>query len=177
MRSPQLLTIGSLTLAAAGLLACGSEGDPSSNPGGGNGSAAGSSSSGSSTGGGGPNGTAKLYLNGAAPVVAANQVLLDQIDDVNNWIGRSQWPDPLYDDEGNLLESDRVVAGLRLPRGLDTIVDDDRVHIYETRVPITKVHRYFGPRLITGEVDQLGSGAVFRAAVPRVPWSCEICGS
>jgi hypothetical protein len=46
---------------------------------------------------GGPNGTAKLYLNNAAPVVAANEVLVDQIDDVNNWLGRSQWPDPLYD--------------------------------------------------------------------------------
>jgi hypothetical protein len=74
MRSPQLLTIGSLTLAAAGLLACSSEGDPSSTPGGGNGSAAGSSS-GSSTGGGGPNGTAGQSTTGggsgggSAPVV------------------------------------------------------------------------------------------------------------
>ncbi len=73
----------------------------------------------------------------------------------------------LYDADGNLLESDDVVAGLRLPRGLETILDHDREHIYESRVPIAKINRYFGPRLVTGDVSRRGSGAVFRAAVPR----------
>ncbi len=45
----------------------------------------------------GPNGTASLYLNNAAPVTAEIRPLLEQVVDNNNWVGRSQWPDPLFD--------------------------------------------------------------------------------
>ncbi len=76
-------------------------------------------------------------------------------------------PESLYDREGNLLESDVVVAGLTLPRGLDAAGEMDRFHAYRSSVPIGKLQAYFGPRLITGQVDQHGSGAVYREAVPR----------
>jgi len=73
----------------------------------------------------------------------------------------------LYDDEGNLLESDVVVAGLRLPRGLDLARAEDRIHVYTSRVPTDKVARYFGVRLLTGQVVRIGQGAVFKAADVR----------
>jgi hypothetical protein len=76
-------------------------------------------------------------------------------------------PDRLFDLEGNLLESDEVVAGLTLPRGLEAAGEADRFHAYTTSVPIAKVQAYFGPRLVTGEVDRHGSGAIYREAVPR----------
>lgn len=73
----------------------------------------------------------------------------------------------IYDAEGDLREGDDVVAGLRLPRGLEKTLDLDRRHVYETHVPIAKVHRYFGPRLRTGQVTRMGEGATFHEAVPR----------
>ncbi len=72
--------------------------------------------------------------------------------------------DELYDAEGNLRESDEVVAGLRLPRGLQLDHEEERRHVYQTHVPIGKVVAYFGPRLFTGLVDRIGDGAVYRGA-------------
>ena len=43
------------------------------------------------------NGTATLYLNNGAPVRQPIQPLIDSMLDNNNWLGRSQWPDPLFD--------------------------------------------------------------------------------
>jgi hypothetical protein len=48
------------------------------------------------------NGTATLYLNNGAPVKAAIQPFIDLIGgvesgDYNNWLGRSPWPDTLFD--------------------------------------------------------------------------------
>lgn len=77
-------------------------------------------------------------------------------------------PNQLYDREGNLLPSETVVAGLALPRGVEERPSrGERRHTYSTEVEMGKVQRYFGPRLMTGEVDRVGSAAVFRAAVPR----------
>lgn len=75
----------------------------------------------------------------------------------------------LYDDEGNLRESETRVAGLTLPMGLTPNAgDDERLHTYLSDVPIGALLRYFGPRLTTGEVAELpGHGASYRAAVPR----------
>lgn len=72
--------------------------------------------------------------------------------------------DELYDAEGNLRESDEVVGGLHLPRGLELDREEERRHIYKTHVPIQKVVAYFGPRLFTGLVDRIGDGAVYRGA-------------
>ncbi|HEX6960581.1 MAG TPA: LamG domain-containing protein, partial [Lacipirellula sp.] len=43
------------------------------------------------------NGTATLYLNNGAPVRAPIQPFIDTMINNNNWLGRSQWPDPLFD--------------------------------------------------------------------------------
>jgi hypothetical protein len=40
-------------------------------------------------------GLAKLYVNGIAQGVVEPTRTLSSIDDNNNWLGRSQWPDPL----------------------------------------------------------------------------------
>jgi hypothetical protein len=47
----------------------------------------------------GPDGTITLYVNNGAPVTAAIPagMLLDSITDNNNWLGRAQWGDPLFD--------------------------------------------------------------------------------
>ena len=51
----------------------------------------------------GENGTMRLYLNGAFQ--GANQIHPDldlpTMDDNNNWLGRSQWPDPVFDGSFN----------------------------------------------------------------------------
>lgn len=72
-----------------------------------------------------------------------------------------------YGPDGNLRASDQVVAGLRLPLGLEHLYDQDRRHSYRTSVPIGKVIAYFGPRLMTGEVQRVGPGAIFRHAIPK----------
>jgi hypothetical protein len=77
-------------------------------------------------------------------------------------------PDPLYGPDGELLESDQRVAGLTLPRGLEEILREERRYVYRSPAPLAKVQRYFGPRLLTGQVDVLPSGgAAYRDAVPR----------
>jgi hypothetical protein len=48
-------------------------------------------------GGANLNGTATLYLNNGAPVRQPIQPLIDTMTNNNNWLGRSQWPDPLFD--------------------------------------------------------------------------------
>lgn len=72
----------------------------------------------------------------------------------------------IYDAEGALRESDVVVAGLRLPRGLEQKFAHGRRHVFETAVPIEKVQRYFGPRLRTPVVTPNGQGVTYREAVP-----------
>lgn len=47
-----------------------------------------------------PRGTATLYLNNGAPVIGAISPFLNQVDDTefsNNWLGRSLFPDSLFD--------------------------------------------------------------------------------
>jgi Concanavalin A-like lectin/glucanases superfamily len=46
-----------------------------------------------------PNGTERLYLNGADVGSNAIATIIDSLElsDVNNWLGRSQWGDPLFD--------------------------------------------------------------------------------
>lgn len=76
--------------------------------------------------------------------------------------------DSLYGEDGQLLESDTVVAGLRLPRGLTPTIAQGRRHVYTSTEPLTKVQQYFGVRLVTGAVDQRpGGGIVYHEALPR----------
>ena len=79
-------------------------------------------------------------------------------------VGESRLDNFLYDDEGKLRESDVVIAGLTMPRGLELEREEERRHIYTTQVPRPKLLEYFGPRLFTGAVDPIGDGAIYRAA-------------
>ncbi len=76
-------------------------------------------------------------------------------------------PEPLYDERGNLLGSTERVAGLVIPRGVKSVLRESRRYVYETAVPTRKVVRYFGNRLITGDVQPVGEGAIYRRATSR----------
>lgn len=73
----------------------------------------------------------------------------------------------IYERDGSLREGDVVVAGLRLPRGIESKLQLGRRHVYEIRVPIDKVHRYFNAHLAPGRITRVGEGARYRSAVPR----------
>lgn len=77
-------------------------------------------------------------------------------------------PPPDRNPDGSLIESDVVFGGLRLPRGLRETAVNDRQHYYEgPYVPEAYVN-YFGPRLLTGTVNQLpGGGASYVQATAR----------
>ncbi len=76
----------------------------------------------------------------------------------------------LYDDEGVPRESDESVAGLVLPRGLtaDEAGGGERLHAYTSEVvPPSKLLRYFGPRLVTMNIERRGPAVIYHEAVPR----------
>lgn len=76
--------------------------------------------------------------------------------------------DPILGADGELLESDVIIAGLTLPRGLEEGRQTERDHIYYANgIPMIKVLRYFGTRLLTGQVDEIGDGAIYRRARVR----------
>jgi len=72
-----------------------------------------------------------------------------------------------YDVEGRLLPSDDYVAGVRLPRGAQLFREDELQHVYRVRAPIEKVLAYFGPMMVTGNVERRGKGAVYKLASVR----------
>jgi hypothetical protein len=78
-------------------------------------------------------------------------------------------PDGLFDADGRLRPSDTKVVGLTLPRGLTPLgVEREREHHYiAPAVEVDALIAYLGPRLVTGAVDRVGTGATFRDAVPR----------
>lgn len=49
----------------------------------------------------GANNTQTLYINGQEIGTSATLIDLEDLNDVNNWLGRSQWPDPLFDGRHN----------------------------------------------------------------------------
>jgi hypothetical protein len=78
-------------------------------------------------------------------------------------------PEPLYDPDGRLLPSERVLGGLTLPRGLDNEQAGNHRHLFDARVPAAKLVQYFAPRLFTGHVEPHGAGASFINARPLRP--------
>jgi hypothetical protein len=72
-----------------------------------------------------------------------------------------------YDAQGRLLPSDDYVAGIRLPRGAQLFREDELLHVYRIQAPIEKVLAYFGPMMITGNVERRGKGAVYKGASVR----------
>ena len=79
-----------------------------------------------------------------------------------------------FDAEGRLRESDQEIAALKLPMGLEPEYVDDGVHAFHTVVPLRKVLQYFGPRLVTGQVDTVGESAIYRAALPQHPRGSQV---
>jgi len=82
---------------------------------------------------------------------------------------RSSARESIYDAEGQLRESETVVAGLTLPMGLeeDTARSTERRHFYYSDVPRQKMLSYFGPRLNTVEVEHQADSVVYRNAIPQ----------
>lgn len=75
---------------------------------------------------------------------------------------------PLFDENGDLIESDQEVAGLRLPRGLISTLESGNRHVYRSEVAVEPMRRYFGVRLLTGDVSQPRPNAVmYRGGTPR----------
>lgn len=75
----------------------------------------------------------------------------------------------LLDADGKLLPSERVLAGLTLPRGLENEQSGNNRHLFEVPVPAAKLVQYFGPRLLTGRVEPNGTGASFIGAIALRP--------
>ena len=75
----------------------------------------------------------------------------------------------LFDADGKLLPSERVLAGLTLPRGLENEQSGNNRHLFEAPVPALKLVEYFGPRLLTGQVEPNGTGASFINAIALRP--------
>lgn len=76
--------------------------------------------------------------------------------------------DDLYDADGVPLESDQRVAGLVLPRGLTLVeaLETDRRHVYQSQIPPERLLRFFGPRLITIDIERRGQAVIYRKAQP-----------
>ena len=72
-----------------------------------------------------------------------------------------------YDPQGRLLPSDDYIVGIRLPRGAELSREDGLLHVYRIRAPIKKVLAYFGPMMITGNVERRGKGAIYKRASVR----------
>lgn len=104
-------------------------------------------------------GTAPTDVEGEAPEVVAPppdraSVVTDE-------------PPPIRGTDGELLESDERVAGLVLPRGLEEVSHIGVRRVYRTSQPMALVLRYFGTRLVTGNVERgPGGRATYRNAVP-----------
>jgi len=72
-----------------------------------------------------------------------------------------------YDPQGRLLPSDDYVVGIRLPRGAELSREEELHHVYRIQAPIEKVLAYFGPMMITGNVERRGKGAIYKRASVR----------
>jgi hypothetical protein len=72
-----------------------------------------------------------------------------------------------YDPQGKLLPSDDYVVGIRLPRGTELSREAGLQHVYRIQAPVGKVLAYFGPMMITGNVERRGKGAVYKRASVR----------
>jgi hypothetical protein len=72
-----------------------------------------------------------------------------------------------FDPQGRLLPSDQYVGGVRMPRGAELSFESDLRHVYRIRAPIDKVLAYFGPMMVTGNVERQGKGAIYKRASVR----------
>ncbi len=73
----------------------------------------------------------------------------------------------IFDADGRLVASNEYVVGIPMPRGVELFRADGIHHVYRIRAPIDKVLAYFGPLMITGNVERLGKGAVYKRSSVR----------
>ena len=73
----------------------------------------------------------------------------------------------IFDADGRLVASKEYVVGIPMPRGAELFRADEIHHVYRIRAPIDKVLAYFGPLMITGNVERLGKGAVYKRSSVR----------
>lgn len=78
-------------------------------------------------------------------------------------------PQSIYDADGKLRPSDRVLGGLTLPMGLENEQQGDHRHLFDAPVPAAKLVQYLAPRLFTGHVEPHGAGASFLGATALRP--------
>lgn len=72
------------------------------------------------------------------------------------------------DAEGRLLASDQMVAGVLLPRGMQREYAFEHEFYFRSEATLEQLQAYFGPRLLTGQVDRGGRGTVtFVNAQPK----------
>lgn len=76
-------------------------------------------------------------------------------------------PPRVFDVEGRLIPSDEYIVGVRLPRGVELFRADEVTHVYRMRAPIDRVLAYFGPMMVTGNVERRGKGAIYKRASVR----------
>jgi len=99
-----------------------------------------------------------------APVQPAAASPSEQVENAEK---QKRRPPRIFDVEGRLIPSDDYIAGIRLPRGVELFRADEVTHVYRMRAPIDKVLAYFGPMMITGNVERRGKGAVYKRASVR----------
>lgn len=80
---------------------------------------------------------------------------------------QQQRPPRVFGVDGRLIPSDEYIAGIRLPKGVELFRADEVTHVYRMRAPIDRVLAYFGPMMITGNVERRGKGAVYKRASVR----------
>lgn len=73
----------------------------------------------------------------------------------------------LYDQNGRLLASSEVVAGLRLPRGLETRLKGEGRWIYQTEVPLEKLHWYLNSHLQITQIRRVSGATTYLGTIPR----------
>lgn len=78
-----------------------------------------------------------------------------------------QITESIYNEDGELLASEQTVNGLVLPKGLTPDLQEDTRRTFTTEATLEELRAYLGPRLDTGNVQQVGMGTMYRRAAAR----------
>lgn len=70
--------------------------------------------------------------------------------------------DRYYDLKGDLRESENAEFGIKMPLGLKEISRTETSAVFRSFLPIEKFLAFFGPRLLTGRLEKVGRGAIYR---------------
>lgn len=73
----------------------------------------------------------------------------------------------LFDAQGRLKPSGRMLHWFDIPMGFENRASWSQHHVFESReVPVDKLREYLGARMLTGQVQELGQGALYRRVMP-----------